>query len=161
MKKYVFILIFTVGFQQFAFSQGNNPTNYNYEIQFLKTGLQGTELFKVYSYCKKEKDCIENAKVDAVKAILFKGIPGSGITAPMVNEVGAEEKYSDYFKEFLKPGGKYLNYVSISNDGSINENDRFKVGKQLKIGVIVSVQKANLRKELEAAGIVKKLDNGF
>lgn len=161
MKKYLFVLSVLLSFEISIFSQGTNPANYNYEIQFIKTGLQGTELFKVFTYCKKEKDCIEYAKADAVKAILFKGIPGSGTQQPMVNEVGAEEKYKDYFTEFFKTGGKYLNYVSISNDGSINENDRYKVGRQLKIGVIVSVQKANLRKELEAAGIIKRLDNGF
>lgn len=161
MRNYWVMILAFACFQGTAFSQGSNPADYNYEIQFIRTGLQGTELFKVFTYCKKEKDCIEYAKVDAVKAILFKGIPGSGMVSPMVNEPGAEEKYSDYFKELLKPGGKYLNFVSISNDGSINENDRFKVGKKLKIGVIVSVQKANLRNELEAAGIIKKLDHGF
>lgn len=161
MKKYLLILIVFFSFNFSSYSQGSNPAEYNYEIQFIKTGLQGTELFKVFTYCKKEIDCIEYAKADAVKAILFKGIPGSGMAQPMVNEIGAEEKYKAYFTEFFKSDGKYLNYVSISNDGSINENDRFKVGKHLKIGVIVSVQKANLRKELEAAGIIKKLDNGF
>jgi hypothetical protein len=161
MKKYLFIVIVFISFHFSTYSQGKNPADYNYEIQFIKTGLQGTELFKVFTYCKKEKDCIVYAKVDAVKAILFKGIPGSGMAHPMVNDVGAEEKYKDFFSEFFKSGGRYLNYVSISNDGSINENDRFKVGRQLKIGVIVSVQKANLRKELEAAGIIKKLDQGF
>ena len=139
----------------------SDPANYNYEVQFLRTGLEGTELFKVYTYCKKEKDCFEFAKMDAVKALIFKGIPGSGMQRPMVNEVGAEDKYRDYFKEFFKEGGKYLNYVAIGNDGSISDEDRMKVGKKLKIGVIISVQKANLRKELEAAGIVKKLDSGF
>ena len=66
-----------------------------------------------------------------------------------------------FFTEFFKEGGKYLNYVAISNDGSISDEDRLKVGKKLKIGVILSVQKANLRRELEAAGIVKKLNSGF
>lgn len=138
-----------------------NPSSYNYEVKFLKTGVQGTELFKVYTYCKKEPQCIEMAKVDALKSILFKGIPGSGLMEPMVREVGAEEKHRDYFTAFFKEGGKYLNFVAISNDGSIEDNDRLKVGKQLKIGVVVSVQKAQLRKEMEAAGIVKKLSSGF
>lgn len=139
----------------------NDPTDYNYEIQFIRTGVEGTELFKVFAYGKREVDCINNAKVNAIKAVLFKGIPGSGIQKPMISEPGAEEKFKEYFSEFFKVGGKYLNYVSISNDGSISEDDRFKVGRKLKIGVIVSVQKANLRRELEGAGIVKRLDAGF
>ncbi len=160
MKKFSICLI-VVLLSVSSVKAQSDPANYNYEVQFLRTGLEGTELFKVYAYCKKERDCFEYAKMDAVKAIVFKGIPGSGMQRPMVTEVGAEDKYRDFFKEFFKEGGKYLNYVAISNDGSIAEDDRLKVGKKLKIGVIVSVQKANLRKELEAAGIVKKLDAGF
>jgi hypothetical protein len=161
MKKHILFLSFLL-FSVFAFSQKDrDPGTYNYEIQFLRTGVEGTELFKIFTYCKKEKDCFDFAKVDAIKAILFKGIPGSGLQRPMIPEAGAEDKYRDYFIEFFKPGGKYLNFVAISNDGSISEDDRFKVGKNLKIGIIISVQKANLRRELEAAGIVKPLSSGF
>lgn len=136
-------------------------TFYDYEVQFIRTGTEGTELFKVFAYGGNEKECIEAAKKNAVKALIFKGVPSSGNPKPMVNEVGAEEKYRDYFNEFFKDGGKYLNYVAISNDGSIDDKDRFRVGNRLKIGVVVSVQKFNLRKELEAAKIIKKLDDGF
>lgn len=158
--KYITILILSMAICLSSIAQ-NNPGDYNYEVQFLRTGVEGAELFKVFSYCKKEKDCFEYAKVNAIKAIIFKGVPGSGIEGPLVSEIGAEDKYREYFNEFFKSEGKYLNYVSISNDGSIADEDRLKVGKKLKIGVIVVVQKANLRKELEAAGIVKKLGAGF
>jgi len=36
-----------------------------------------------------------------------------------------------------------------------------KVGKEYKIGVVVSVSKDQLRKDLEAAGIIKGLSSGF
>ncbi len=135
--------------------------NFNYEVQFIRTGLQGTELFKVFAYGRNEKQCVENAKLDAIKALLFKGVPGSGSQRPMFTELSEMKEYNDYFRSFFKNDGPYLNYVSISNDGSINENDRFKVGNKLKIGVIVSVNKANLRTELENAGVIKKLNAGF
>jgi hypothetical protein len=161
MKKHILFFLFLL-FSVSVFAQKDrDPGTYNYEIQFLRTGVEGTELFKIFTYCKKEKDCFDFAKVDAIKAIIFKGIPGSGLQRPMIPEAGAEDKYRDYFIEFFKPGGKYLNFVAISNDGSISEDDRFKVGKNLKIGIIISVQKANLRRELEAAGIVKPLSAGF
>jgi len=161
MKRF-FLLIIIICLPFFVFSQKSAKNQgYNYEVQFIRTGLEGTELIKIFSYCKKEKDCFEISKVNALKAILFKGIPGSGLQMPLVSEPGAEDKFKDYFTAFFKEGGKYLNFVSISNDGSIDFKDRMKVGNQLKIGVIVSVQKANLRRELEAAGIVKKLSDGF
>jgi hypothetical protein len=161
MKK-IFFLLLVSGITLKGFSQKDrDPSNYNYEIQFIRTGLEGTELFKVFSYCKKEKDCFEAAKIDAIKAIMFKGIPGSGLNRPLISDPGAEDKYRDYFQTFFNQNGKYLNFVSISNDGSIEDDDRLKVGNRLKIGVVVSVQKANLRRELEAAGIIKKLSEGF
>ncbi len=156
----VFTILFLLNGESFA-QKERDPGTYNYEVQFIRTGLEGTELFKVFTYCKKEKDCFEYAKIDGLKAILFKGIPGSGLQRPLVSDPGGEDKYRDYFKDFFSEGGKYLNFVAISNDGSIEDNDRLKVGKQLKIGVVLSVQKANLRRELEAAGIVKKLSEGF
>jgi hypothetical protein len=144
-----------------SLAQAQNYRDFNYEVQFLRTGLQGTELFKVFAYGRNERQCIENAKMDAVKAILFKGVPGSGLQKPMVVDLSEMNEHKDYFKAFFKDDGPYLNYVSISNDGSINENDRYKVGNKLKIGVIVSVNKANLRNELESAGIIKRLNAGF
>lgn len=161
MKQYFLFFVSLLLLQGLSAQKERDPGTYNYEVQFIKTGLEGTELFKVFTYCKKEKDCFEYAKIDALKAILFKGIPGSGLQRPLVPDPGAEDKYRDYFTNFFDDGGKYLNFVAISNDGSIEDGDRLKVGKQLKIGVVVSVQKANLRRELEAAGIVKKLSDGF
>ncbi len=156
-------LVYTLAFFLLTYSLtfAQNYRDFNYEVQFIRTGLQGTELFKVFAYGRNERQCLEAAKMDAVKAILFKGVPGSGLQKPMVTELSEMNQHKDYFKAFFKDDGPYLNYVSISNDGSINENDRFKVGNKLKIGVIVSVNKANLRTELENAGIIKKLNAGF
>jgi len=54
-----------------------------------------------------------------------------------------------------------MKYVSSANDGAIGEGDRVNVGKEYKVGVIVTVFKDNLRKDLEDAGIVKGLNSGF
>jgi hypothetical protein len=136
-------------------------TSYDYEVVFIRTGVEGTELFKVFSYGRNERECIEAAKVNAIKAVLFKGIPGSGLQRPMITEAGAEEKYKAYFNQFFSSGGRYLNFVALSSDGSIDSRDRMKVGGLVKIGFIVSVQKDNLRKELQDDKIIKSLSSGF
>ena len=81
----------------------------------------------------------------------------------MITEAGAEEKYKDYFNEFFKSGGRYLNFVALSSDGSIDSMDRIRVknGQLLKIGIVVSVQKDNLRKQLQDDKIIKSLSSGF
>jgi hypothetical protein len=129
---------------------------YNYEIQHQGSGA-GTETVKVFSYAKNEKEAIELGKLNAIRAILFKGIPNADFQKPMVPEVGAEEKYKSYFNEFLKPGGKYLKFIALTN----NNLDVFKSTEQQKVGITVTIQKDNLRKELEAANIIKPLNYGF
>lgn len=132
-----------------------------YEVQFIRDGHEGTSLFKIYSYGSNEDNAIENAKRNALRAVMFTGIPGSDLPKPLITEAGAEEKYKDYFSVLLQKGGKYLNYVALSTDGSVASGDRYRVGKRVKIGVAVVVQKALLRKELENVGIIRSLGSGF
>jgi hypothetical protein len=151
-------------FQGFSQKKKNPAAFYNYEVECMGTGMDGTQLLKVWGYGKKPNDAVEDAKKNAVQAVMFKGIlngkPGC-MMRPLITEPGAEQQYQDYFTAFFKPSGKYLSFVNISSDGSIDPKDRLKVGKQYKVGVIVSVAHASLRKELEAAGIIRGLSTGF
>ncbi len=137
---------------------------YDYEVECMGTGMDGTQLLKVWGYSAKPSEAVELAKKNAVHAVMFKGIlngkPGC-MMRPLITEPGAEQQHQDYFTAFFKKGGKYLEFVSVSNDGSIDPKDRLKVGNRYKIGVVVSVSHSALRKELEAAGIVKPLGQGF
>jgi hypothetical protein len=160
-KTYLLAFLFLCACFTNLYAQKNSKADNEYEVKFLRTGVEGTIQFKIYSYGKKEDDCIENAKRNAIRAVIFDGIPGSDMQKPLVTEAGAEELYKDYFNVFFQKNGKYLHYVSLSTDGSIDTNDRLRVGKRVKVGVAVSVQKAALRKELESAGIIKKLGDGF
>jgi GTP-sensing pleiotropic transcriptional regulator CodY len=54
-----------------------------------------------------------------------------------------------------------MKFVSTANDGAVAAEDRMKIGKEYKVGVIVSVNVSALRKDLEAAGIIKSLGAGF
>lgn len=79
----------------------------------------------------------------------------------MVSNPNLENEKADFFEPFFEEGGKYMKFVSSSGDGNIDAADRMKVGKEYKIGVVVSVMKDALRKDLEAAGISKGLSSGF
>ena len=54
-----------------------------------------------------------------------------------------------------------MKFVNITNDGAVAAEDRIKMDKQYKIGVVVSVNVAGLRKDLEDAGMVRGLNSGF
>ncbi|MFB9077940.1 hypothetical protein ACFFLS_04640 [Flavobacterium procerum] len=137
---------------------------WRYEIEAVQTGTQGTYLIKVWSYSKKPEVATEQSKKNAIHGVIFKGFAGkSGVPgqSPLTNNSNLEEEKADFFKSFFSDGGKYMKYVSLSNDGAVAAEDRMKIGKEYKIGVIVSVNVAELRKELENAGIIKSLSSGF
>ena len=142
----------------------NPAAFYDYEVECMGTGRDGTQLIKVWGYGKNANKAIDQAKKNAVHAVIFRGIaagkPGC-MQRPLATRPGTEQQHRAYFEAFFKDGGKYLNYVAITSDGSIDPKDRLKVGREYKIGVIVTVMHAQLRKELEAAGVIPALGQGF
>jgi hypothetical protein len=138
--------------------------SWRYEIEAIATGVQGTYLIKVWSYSKKPVVAIEQAKKNAVHGIIFKGFAGiQGVPGQkaLTQNVNLEQEKAEFFKPFFEEGGKYMKFVSLSDDGSVAAEDRMKIGKEYKIGVIVSVNVSALRKDLEDAGIIRGLNSGF
>lgn len=142
---------------------------WQYEIE-PTTGqaVQGSILVKVWSYSKSKNVALTQAGKNAVHGVLFKGVSAlknenARIPAQraIVTDVNAESTYEEYFQTFFKDGGKYAKYVNFVNNGVPAPGDIIKVGKEYKVGVRVSVSRDALRKEMEAAGIVKALGAGF
>lgn len=137
---------------------------WRYEIEAVQTGVQGTYLVKVWSYSKKPDVAIEQAKKNAVHGIIFRGFAGTDRVpgqSPLTNNPNLADEKADFFDAFFADGGKYMKFVSLTNDGAVAAEDRMKVGKEYKIGVLISVRKEDLRKDLENAGILKGLSSGF
>jgi len=139
---------------------------WHYEIECVGTGVQGTYIIKVWSYSKEPDVAINQAKKNAVHGIIFKGFAGGsqGCTPQksLSRNPNLEQEKKYFFKEFFSDGGKYMRFVSLTTDGSVAASDRLKISKkEYKIGVIVSVRKDDLRKDLESAGIIKSLSSGF
>ena len=140
---------------------------YNYEVATVAVGVDGTKLIKVWGYGHTVEDAIRKAKADAVACAIVKGFPaGSGGSAaktpPICTDSDAIQKNAEYFEKFFEPGGQYLQYVNLSNDGAPSGADRIKVNKKTyKVGIVVSIAFDELRKELEKQGIARKLDAGF
>ncbi len=137
---------------------------WRYELEAVQTGVQGTYLIKVWSFSKKPAVAAEQSKKNAVHGVIFKGFAGKqGVTGQkaLVTDPTIEQTKEQFFKEFFATGGDYMRYVNNSSDGSIGAGDRFKVGKEYKIGVVLSVNVAQLRKYLESKGVVKALNSMF
>ena len=92
--------------------------------------------------------------------MIFKGYGGGqGCVSqrPLANQPGVEAQYKEYFDSFFAEGGEFQKYASIME----GTTETVKVGKEYKVGCVVSVRKDDLRKALEAAGIIRGLNSGF
>lgn len=164
-------VLFATVYSTSAFAQAGKKADkdtklWRYEVQCVGVGNEGTKLIKVFSYSKKADVAIEQAKKNAVHAMIFQGFngnSGSGCPTqkPLTDNPALEQEKADFFDAFFADGGKYMKFVSVSGDGQVAAEDRMKVGKEYKVGVVVSVMYDLLRKDLEAAGIIKGLSSGF
>ena len=166
MKKFLLLLLTAAIFLPMTAAtirqkKADKDTNqFRYEIECAGNAIQGTYLVKVWSYSKKASVAENQCRKNAVHGVIFKGYGGGqGCVSqrPLANQPGVEDQYKDYFKEFFAEGGEFQKYASIM-EGTV---ETVKVGREYKVGVVVSVRKDDLRKALEAAGIIKTLNSGF
>lgn len=138
-------------------------SQYNYELACLGVGQDGTKLIKVWGYGKKVDNAVYDAKRTAVAAVIFRGVPGGNGAAPTPSllPVDAYDKSMDFFDEFFKDGGMYLNFVNLTTDGTPGGADNIKMSHGYKVAVSASINFNELRKYLQDKGIVKRMDAGF
>ena len=153
MKKFLFILFMTVCTNIYA-QTDNVP---KYDITGAGSGTEGTILVKVYIYGKNVADA--DLKRAAVHGVVFRDCEGneSGARQPAMASPKVETENASFCKAFFAADGQCLHYASII-DGSYQ---RVKTKKGYKVGAIVQVDKTALRKELETAGLIKALSDGF
>ena len=142
-------------------ARANKDTNqFRYEIECAGNAIQGTYLVKVWTYSRSAGIAENQCRKNAVHGVIFKGYGGGqGCVSqrPMAAQPGIENQYKDYFDSFFADGGEFQKYASILG----GTTETVKVGKEYKVGCTVSVRKDDLRKALEAAGIVRGLNSGF
>ena len=171
LQNYLLLLVFMAGFSTLANGQARKKADkatakWEYEIECMGTGTQGSYLIKVWSFSKKPHVALEQAKKNAVHGVLFKGFTGGGngcrSQKPLSSNPNLDQEKSGWFKDFFADGGKYMKFVALTNNGAVGPGDRIKIKKVgYKVGVIVSVRKDELRKDLENSGILKGLSSGF
>lgn len=134
---------------------------FRYDLEYVKPGGDGMSLVKVWSYSKRSRVAAEQCRKNAVHGILFKGYAAGAGTAsqrPLVREPNGVNEHAAFFETFFGDGGNYRQFVSEVTDGSMEVR---KVGKQYKVGVVVTVSKDQLRKYLESQNIIRGLASGF
>lgn len=162
MKRFLVILFSLLCFlPAFAGKKADKQTLvWRYEVQDLgKVAKDGKSvIFKVWSYDKKENIAIMQASKNAVHAVIFKQI---GNYPALAGTENVETQFEDFFKNFFANGGEYMRFVQLSNNGAIASSDKIKLKNEFKIGVRVTVNRADLRKYLEQNGILQQMNSIF
>jgi hypothetical protein len=125
---------------------------YSGEVNFLYKDAQGTIGVKSTGYGTNKKDAVEDAHKNAFQIILFKGIPGTELNIPLVeNENAARSKNGEYFTRLLE-GGNYRSFLMSSNESS----GLMKSQGTKKINVDMKINYNSLRKDLEQNQVIRK-----
>lgn len=117
----------------------------------------GSQTLRVWALGRNKVDALEQAKKNAVKEVIFKGIRNGSKDCnmrPLIYEVNAEEKYQYYFNVFFKDDGDYKQYVSME-DRRLLTNKKENTKTQVKYGVTVRVLRAELQQRLIDDKIIK------
>lgn len=131
-----------------------------YELQGCGTGMQGTYLVDVTIYHKDRDASASFIGRCAVHGVLFRGFSNKELRQaqkPLAGNASVEVQHKDFFESFFAQGGQAAGYTKeISGSRKV-----VKSGKLYKITATISVNKDQLRKDLESAGVIKKLGSAF
>lgn len=110
------------------------------EVKFVTIGVD-----------RDQESAIVKAKRNALEAVLFKGIPGSNLSKPIVSQQEREASQS-YFNKFLEPGGGYLDYIIFSNFAPAHS---IKLRGGYQVGLEIGINYSSLQNKLENDKVIK------
>lgn len=159
MKKTVFTYLLLM-LASISFSQKKTAGYYTYKTECLGVELDGSQTLKAWGNGRNRADAVEQAKKNAVRDVIFKGIIEGKQDCnqkPIVFEINAQEKYEDYFNAFFADGGEYKNFISLKDERIFDKisRDRKKTSESVTNGIVLRVLRAELKKKLITDSIIK------
>ncbi|MBU0764850.1 MAG: caspase family protein [Bacteroidetes bacterium] len=141
-------------------AQRNIGGYYTYETECMGVELDGSQTLKAWGSGRNRTDAIEQAKKNAIRDVLFKGITDGKPECnkkPVIFEVNAQEKYEDYFNVFFADGGAYKEFISQKDGSDLHLQvikDRKQAGDQETYGVVIRVLRSQLKARMKADNII-------
>lgn len=156
MNKKLSLIICTLMICAFS-AEAQVATFQKQAIECLGIEGDGSQTLRVTGTGRNKSDAVEQAKKDAVSAVIFTGIRGglNGCDSrPLINEMDARNKYEEYFNIFFMDNGEYLKYVSMEDRKRRSDvKSKNKYFKNYRI--TVRVLRSELKTRLKADGIIK------
>ena len=122
-----------------------------YQVECFSLTNDGYVELKVSNLINPTEYQIEQASIDAIKAILFTGYSSTKCQTqtPLLNSIEAKDNFKKIQSSFFSKKGPWKNFVRNSS------------GKNIENGFLIMISKEQLKKYLEDTKIIKKLTNGF
>lgn len=131
--------------------------NNDFRVVCLNSDLDGTYTVRAWGKGKNKKEAIEQARKNAAREIIFKGITNGNPELqkrPIVTEVNAEEKYENYFNRFFADNGEYKQYTSLCDEKQFSR--RKSANSTIENwGIVVRVNYDGLREQFKQDNILK------
>lgn len=125
---------------------------YSGEVNFLYKEAQGTIAVKSTGYGKNQSEAVADAQKNAFKILLFKGLPGTELNVPLIeNENDAKSKHGDYLRKLFDQEN-YKTFMMSSTESS----NLIKMKGTKKITVDLKINYNSLRKDLEQNQVIRK-----
>ncbi len=154
MKK-LLLTLFSVLSLTYAEAQ-TQPVYSRYSVRCMGVELDGSQTLRVQGYGRNRSDAKEQAKKNAVWAVIFDGIR-DGVEGcnmrPLITEVNARERYEDYFNLFFSDNGAYKEFVSLK-DTKYRSGGKSKDRLGYAYDLTVRVLRAQLKERLKADNVI-------
>ena len=126
-------------------------------VECLGIEQDGSQTVRVTGQGRNKADAEEQAKKDAVYAVIFEGIrsgAGGCDMRPLIYETDARRKYEDYFDIFFMDRGEYLKYISMEDKRAGSTRVIKRNYRDVTVGVTVRVLVPQLRARLKSDGLL-------
>lgn len=129
--------------------QGNT---YSGQVNYVGKDANGTIIVSSIGYGSKLTSAVTDAQYNAFNILLFKGLPGTELNVPLVeNENESKVKHPDYYNRLFNQAN-YISYIMSSSTNS----DGKKVNGTVMAIIELKINYNSLRKDLEQNNIIRR-----
>ncbi len=134
--------------------------NYVYETECYGSELDGSITVKAWGNGRNQSDAVEQAKKNAVRDIIFKGIQNGKSDCsrvPLLLDPNAQQKFQEYFFNFFTDSGEYKNYINLKDERFFDKvkRNKKKARESVTNGLVLRVLVYDLKKKLIKDEIIK------
>ena len=123
------------------------------ETLYAGNSESGTILLKSSGYGVLKGAAIQNAEINAFNNLIFRGIPGSQYSLPMIeNEQQAKSDFKNYFTNLYEQKRYKAFLLSTASETDLSLN----LSREKTISIETKINVNALRRDMEQNGVIRK-----